>query len=70
MSLADVEQVALQLPEGDRARLAAVLLESVAVDCLEHDDREFQRRENELEQGRTAEISYEELLKRVKAERG
>jgi hypothetical protein len=34
MSLADIEQIVLKLSETDRALLAAVLLESVAPDCL------------------------------------
>ena len=69
MSLADVEQIALKLSETDRALLASVLLESVAPDCLEHRADEFERRECEMHEGRVEEISREELLKRVNAER-
>lgn len=70
MSLSDVEQIALQLPEADRALLASVLLDSVAPNCLEHAGDEFQRREREFEREQVGEISYEELRKRVEAERG
>jgi putative addiction module component (TIGR02574 family) len=69
MSLADVEQIAFKLSEVDRALLAAALLDSVAPDSLDQADDEFERRESEIEQGTISEISHEELLKRVNAER-
>lgn len=59
----------MELPEKERALLAATLLESVAADLFEHGADEFQRREREMDQGLVDEISYEELLKRVKAAR-
>lgn len=70
MSLAEVERIALELSEKDRTLLAATLLESVAPEFLNHAQDEVERRERELETGTVAEISYEELLKRVNAERG
>ena len=69
MSLADVEQIALKLSETDRALLAAALLDSVSPDCLQHAADESERREREMDEGRVSEITYEELLKRVDAER-
>jgi hypothetical protein len=69
MSLAEVERIALELSEKDRTLLAATLLESVAPDVLEHRPDEFERREREMAEGTVEEISYEELLKRVKTER-
>ena len=69
MSFADVEQIALKLPETDRARLASVLLDSVSFDTLDHTEDEFERREREMNEGRVEEISREELVKRVNAER-
>jgi hypothetical protein len=70
MSLADVEQIALKLSESDRALLASVLLDSVSLDSLDHHQPdELERRERELDQGSVNEISYEELLKRIEAER-
>jgi len=70
MRLADVEQIALKLSETDRALLAAVLLDSVSVDSLDHDrPGELEHRERELDDGAISEISYEELLKRIEAER-
>lgn len=70
MSLTEVERIALELSEKDRTLLASTLLESVAADFLEHRADEFERREREMNEGTVEEISYEELLKRVKAERG
>lgn len=70
MTLAEVERIALELSEDERALLAATLLESVAPNSLEHPADEFQRREREMDDGPVAEISYEELVNRVKAERG
>jgi hypothetical protein len=55
MSLADVEQIALKLSESDRALLAAVLLERVTPDCLDHSADELQRREREMDDGRVEE---------------
>jgi hypothetical protein len=69
MSLSEVERIALKLSETERGLLAAALLETVAPDSLEHRADEFERREREMEDGTASEISYEELLKRVKAER-
>ena len=69
MSLADIEQIVLKLSETDRALLASVLLESVAPDCLEHRADKFERMEREMEHGGVSEISYDELVKRVDAER-
>ena len=69
MSLADVKQMAMKLSEVDRALLAAALLDSVASDYFEHSADEFERRERDLDQSESSEISHEELLRRVKAER-
>ena len=69
MSLADVEQIALKLSETDRALLASTLLESVSPDLLNHADEEVERKEREMDEGRVSEISHEELIKRVNAER-
>lgn len=69
MSLAEVERIALELSENERALLTATLLESVAPDSLDHRPDEFERPEREMDQGKVGEITYEELIKRVKAER-
>jgi hypothetical protein len=70
MSLAEVERIALELSENERGLLAARLLDSVAPDSLAHGADELERREREMGEGIVEEISYEELLNRVKAERG
>lgn len=70
MSLADVEQIALKLSERDRALLALTLLESVGPIDLDHAPDEAERRNREIEDGTVAEISHEEFIGRVNAERG
>ena len=70
MSLAEVERIPLEPSENERGLLAASLLESVAPDPLDHPDDEFERREREMNEGTVDEINYDQLLKRVKAERG
>lgn len=70
MSLADVEQVALKLTESDRARLASILIDSIATDFVDRGSEEIDRREREMDEGAVAEISHEELFKRVAMERG
>jgi 4-alpha-glucanotransferase len=47
----------------------AIIRNSV-VDPLNHSKGEFRRREREMDNGKVQEISYEELIRRVKAERG
>jgi hypothetical protein len=69
VSLTEVERVALKLSENERALLAAVLLESVPPDSLAHASDEVERREREMNEGAVIEITYDELLKRVQAER-
>ena len=70
MSLADVQQIALRLSDIDRAHLASVLLESVPPASLEQGHDEFERRERDFDQDQASEISRDELVKRVNAERG
>jgi hypothetical protein len=69
MSLAEIERVAMELSEIERGLLAAALLETVAPESLEHRADEFESREREMEEGTAVEITYEELLRRVAAER-
>jgi hypothetical protein len=57
----------MQLPLRERALLAADLWESVASDPLDYRVDEVEQREREMDGGALQEISYEELLRRVKA---
>jgi hypothetical protein len=69
MSLADVQQIALSLSDMERAHLASVLLASVPPESLEQGNDEFERREQDFDKDQASEISREELVKRVNAER-
>jgi len=69
MSLADVEEIAMKLSENERVQLAGVLLDSVSDDFMKHRPDELEQRDRELEEGTVKEISYEELIRRVEAER-
>ena len=68
MSLAEVEKEALALNDVDRARLMAALIETLPVDS-EVSDEEVLQRDAELSSGQAEEISQEEFVKRVEAER-
>lgn len=70
MKLAEIEQEALALPERERASLAARLLETLPPPGTDISDDEVERREQELESGKVAAISHEELVRRVQQERG
>ena len=69
MSLPEVEKEALALDERDRFRLVASLIETLPADC-EVSDEEVLKRDTELSSGQAEEMSQEEFLRRVEAERG
>lgn len=68
MSLAEVEKQALALNDADRARLMAALIETLPADS-EVSDEEVLKREADLDSGEAEEISHEEFVRRVEAER-
>jgi len=70
MSLAEVQKEALALPENERALLTVSLLETLAPLEPEVSDDEVLQRDSDLESGRAKEISHEEFMRRVEAERG
>lgn len=70
MKLAEIEQEALALTEGERAALAAKLLDTLPPPGTDVSDDEVERRECELEAGQVAAISHEEFVRRVQQERG
>ena len=69
MSLAEVEKQALALKEEDRARLAALLLETLPPPGTDVSDEEVWEREAEMDSGRVQPISHEEFVKLVEQER-
>ena len=70
MKLAEIEQNALALPERERARLAARLLETLPPPGMDVSDKEIDQRERELESGQVEAISHEECVRRVQQDRG
>ena len=70
MSLAEIEQAALDLPERDRATLVAALLDTLAPVDAGVTDEEVLEREQDLEAGRVEALSHEEFVRRVERERG
>lgn len=70
MSLAQIEQEALTLPERDRAALAAALLRTLPTPPgTEIPDEEVAQRDDDLESGRVGVISHEEFVRRVERDR-
>ena len=70
MKLAEIEQEALALTEGERAALATKLLDTLPPPGTDVSDDEVERRERELASGQVAAISHEEFVRRVQQERG
>ena len=70
MKLAEIEQEALALTEGERAALATKLLDTLLPPGTDVSDDEVERREQELESGQVAAISHEEFVCGVQAKRG
>jgi putative addiction module component (TIGR02574 family) len=71
MSVAEVEKLALNLPEDERARLIANLLHSLPAVLADDDEgvKEAMRRDAELNAGATKPITLDELDSRVKNQR-
>lgn len=63
VAIEDLEKLALELPEQQRARLAASLLESLPGVLTDDDEgvTEAQRRDRELESGNSHSLSIEQL---------
>jgi len=70
MNLAEIEQEALALTEGERGALATKLLDTLPPPGTDVSDDEVERREQELASGQVAAISHEEFVRRVQQERG
>lgn len=68
MSLAEIQEQALALPEDERARLIASLVETLPPDVQLSDDEVLQR-DADLDAGRAEEISQHEFIRRVENER-
>ena len=67
VTLAEIETLALKLPESDRARLAADLLDSLPGVLVEDDEglAEALRRSEEMDRDPSICLTHEEFLKAV-----
>ncbi len=67
VTLAEIETLAFKLPESDRARLAAGLLDSLSGVLLDDDEglAEALRRSEEMDRDPSACLAHEEFLKAV-----
>jgi hypothetical protein len=69
MKLAEVEERAMALPEGERASLIARLLQSLPATDLIISDDEVTRRDEQLSSGEVSPITHAEFVERVERER-
>lgn len=67
VTLAEIENLVFQLPESDRARLAADLLDSLPGVLIEEDEglAEALRRSEEMDRDPSAGLTHEEFLNAV-----
>ncbi len=60
-TVAEIREEAAKLPEGERADLAAFLLDSLEIEHHWVDDAEVERRSKELENGDVHGLSWEQV---------
>lgn len=67
VTLTEIETLVFKLPESDRAKLAADLLDSLPGVLVEDDDglEESHRRSEEMDRDPSASLTHEEFLKAV-----
>jgi hypothetical protein len=70
MSLSEIEQEALKLPEKEKADLVRKLIEALPSGAVDVPDEEVVERERKLEAGEIEELSHDEFVRRVREERG
>ncbi len=64
MSLIEIEQAALNLPEREKAELVCQLLDALPSADIDGSDKEVFEREQELEAGEIEELSHDEFVRR------
>jgi hypothetical protein len=70
MKLAEIEQEARALPDRNRARLAAILLDTLPPPGTDVSEEEVEEREREMDSGQVPAISHQEFVRRVQQQRG
>jgi hypothetical protein len=69
MSLSEIEQAALTLPETDRTALVAKLLDTLPTYDGDVSDAEVDERDRELDSGAVSPLSHEEFVTRIQRAR-
>jgi hypothetical protein len=69
MRLEEIEEMAVALPEIERASLVCRLLDTLPPPAMEVSDEEVARREAELESGAVEALEHDEFVRRVDEER-
>jgi hypothetical protein len=70
MKVQEIEREALELSEGERAKLVASLIDTLGPPGAEVSDDEVEQRDVELEKGVVQPVVHEEFVRRVQEERG
>ena len=70
MTLNEIQQEAIALPERQRVDLVRTLLDTLPPAGADVSDDEATAREREMDSGAVEPLSHEEFVRRVKAERG
>lgn len=70
MSFIEIEQEAMRLSDREKADLICKLIEALPAADLEVSEEEVAERERRLEAGQIEELSQDEFVRRVQAERG
>ena len=70
MTLNEIQQEAIALPERQRVDLVRALLDTLPPVGADVSDQEVAEREREMESGEIEPLSHEEFVRRVQAKRG
>jgi len=70
MTLNEIQQEAIALPERQRADLIRTLLDTLPPSGADISDEEVMAREREMDSGAVEPLSHEEFVRRVQTERG
>jgi hypothetical protein len=69
VTLSQIQQEAVALPEPERIDLVRILLDTLPPTGTDISDEEVALRERELESGQVQPLSHEEFVRRVEKER-
>ena len=70
MTLSQIQQEAVALPERQRVDLVRTLLDTLPPGNIEISDEEIVERERQMDSGEVEPLSHEEFVRRVQAGRG